>query len=79
MWNQPRRASVCARNPSTAFDCLFPLVLNVSDGFDTYIADRIGTFQLTAAGISEVGRRIRALDVPTLVVQEGGYCVPNLG
>jgi len=44
-----------------------------------YIGDPIGTFQLTTAGFNKVGRRIRTLNVPTLVVQEGGYCVPDLG
>ena len=56
-----------------------PQRLVVSAGFDTYIADPIGTFQLTTAGFNKVGRRIRTLNVPTLVVQEGGYCVPDLG
>jgi acetoin utilization deacetylase AcuC-like enzyme len=59
-----------------AFD---PRWLIVSAGFDTYIDDPIGTFQLTAAGFDEIGRRIRALNIPTLVVQEGGYWVPDLG
>ncbi len=53
--------------------------LIVSAGFDTYIGDPIGTFQLTPAGFNKVGRHIRTLNVPTLVVQEGDYCVPDLG
>ncbi len=60
----------------TAFN---PQWLIVSAGFDTYIGDPIGTFQLTTAGFNKVGQRIRTLNVPTLVVQEGGYCVPDLG
>jgi acetoin utilization deacetylase AcuC-like enzyme len=60
----------------TAFD---PQWLIVSAGFDTYTGDPIGTLQLTTAGFNEVGRRIRTLNVPMLVVQEGGYCVPDLG
>ena len=60
----------------TAFN---PQWLIVSAGFDTHIGDPIGTFQLTTAGFNKVGRRIRTLNVPTLVVQEGGYCVPDLG
>jgi acetoin utilization deacetylase AcuC-like enzyme len=59
-----------------AFD---PQWLVVSAGFDTYIADPIGTFQLTTAGFNKVGRCIQTLDVPTLVVQEGGYCIRDLG
>jgi len=56
-----------------------PQWLIVSAGFDTYIGDPIGTFQLTTSGFNKVGQRIRTLNVPTLVVQEGGYCVPDLG
>jgi len=59
-----------------AFD---PQWLIVSAGFDTYIDDPIGTFRLTTAGFNEIGLRIQALNIPTLVVQEGGYCVPDLG
>jgi acetoin utilization deacetylase AcuC-like enzyme len=56
-----------------------PQWLIISAGFDTYIGDPIGTFQLTTTGFNEVGQHIRTLNVPTLVVQEGGYCVPDLG
>jgi acetoin utilization deacetylase AcuC-like enzyme len=59
-----------------AFD---PQWLVVSAGFDTYIHDPIGTFQVTTGGFREIGCYIRALDKPTLVVQEGGYHVPDLG
>ena len=51
----------------------------MSAGFDTYVHDPISTFGVTTDGFYEIGRRIRALDVPTLVVQEGGYHVPDLG
>ena len=60
----------------TAFN---PQWLIVSAGFDTYTGDPIGTFHFTTAGFNKVGRRIRKLNAPTLVVQEGGYCVPDLG
>jgi acetoin utilization deacetylase AcuC-like enzyme len=43
------------------------------------IDDPIGIFHLTTDGFNEIGRRIRTLNEPTLVVQEGGYCVPDLG
>jgi len=56
-----------------------PLYLVVSAGFDTYVDDPIGSFQVTTDGFQEMGRRIRTLDLSTLVVQEGGYCVPDLG
>jgi acetoin utilization deacetylase AcuC-like enzyme len=53
--------------------------LIISAGFDTYVRDPVGTFQITTGGFYEIGRRIGELDLPTLVVQEGGYCVPDLG
>ena len=51
----------------------------ISAGFDTYARDPIGSFQVTTDGFWQIGERIRTLDTPTLVVQEGGYCVPDLG
>jgi acetoin utilization deacetylase AcuC-like enzyme len=56
-----------------------PRWLVLSAGFDTYLHDPVGTFRLTADAYGEIGQRIRALDVPTLVVQEGGYYLPDLG
>ena len=56
-----------------------PRWLVVSAGFDTYVHDPISTFQLTTAAFYKIGLRIRALNKPTLVVQEGGYHVPDLG
>jgi acetoin utilization deacetylase AcuC-like enzyme len=56
-----------------------PRWLVVSAGFDTYIHDPIGSFRVTTDGFGQIGRRIRRLGIPTLVVQEGGYCVPDLG
>jgi acetoin utilization deacetylase AcuC-like enzyme len=60
----------------TSFD---PRWLVVSAGFDTYIHDPVGTFLVTTSGFFKIGRRVRALNKPTLVVQEGGYHVPDLG
>ena len=56
-----------------------PHWLIVSAGFDTYVHDPIGTFQVTTSGFHEIGRHIGELNLPTLIVQEGGYCVPDLG
>ena len=56
-----------------------PDVLVVSLGVDTYRLDPIGDFQVTTEGLAEQGRRIGALGRPTVVVQEGGYHVPDLG
>lgn len=56
-----------------------PAWLVLSAGFDTYVDDPVGTFQITTAGFNAIGERIAELDLPTLVVQEGGYCIPSLG
>jgi len=53
--------------------------LIVSAGFDTFGGDPIGDFALTSAAYPAIGRRIAALGLPTLVVQEGGYAVAELG
>jgi acetoin utilization deacetylase AcuC-like enzyme len=85
-WNVPLSPGTGQDRYLSALDTLLarliafnPLWLIVSAGFDTYIDDPIGTFHLTTASFSEIGRRIQTLDIPTLVVQEGGYCVPDLG
>jgi acetoin utilization deacetylase AcuC-like enzyme len=56
-----------------------PRWLIVSAGFDTYVDDPIGTFQVTTGGFYGIGRRLGELAIPTLVVQEGGYCIADLG
>ncbi len=55
-----------------------PWVLVVSLGFDTMKGDPTGAFAITPTGMEGIGRAIRALDLPTLVVQEGGYSLRNL-
>ena len=59
-----------------AFD---PRFLVVSAGFDTFGGDPIADFALSSAAYPQIGRRIAALGVPTLIVQEGGYAVDALG
>jgi acetoin utilization deacetylase AcuC-like enzyme len=53
--------------------------LVVSAGFDTFGGDPLGDFALTSAAYPAIGRRIAALGLPTLVVQEGGYAIAELG
>jgi acetoin utilization deacetylase AcuC-like enzyme len=55
-----------------------PWALVVSLGFDVMKADPTGSFVLTPAGLRKVGEELGRLDVPTLVVQEGGYLLRNL-
>jgi acetoin utilization deacetylase AcuC-like enzyme len=60
-----------------------PAVLVVSAGLDTFAGDPVtqdaGGFALSAAAYPAIGRRIAALDLPTLFVQEGGYGIAALG
>lgn len=54
-------------------------IVVVSLGFDTYGQDPIGDFALSTPIYHEVGARVRRLGVPTVMIQEGGYDVANLG
>ncbi len=56
-----------------------PEALVVSLGLDIAKADPTGTWSLTPDGLHEVGRRIGALKLPTLLVQEGSYNIRSLG
>jgi acetoin utilization deacetylase AcuC-like enzyme len=56
-----------------------PQALVVSAGMDTYQDDPLGTFKLTRDGLYKVGAHIAALNLPTVVVMEGGYHLPSLG
>ena len=53
--------------------------LVVSLGFDAGEHDPSAAFKITDNGFSEAGRRLAALERPTLLVQEGGYLSPALG
>ncbi len=56
-----------------------PRYLVVSLGLDTVAGDPEGGFKLSSAGLTEIGRRVAGLDLPTLIVQEGGYVSETLG
>ncbi len=56
-----------------------PPYLVVSVGFDTLGGDLVGSLSLTMDGLAEISARIAALGIPTIIVQEGGYLVPQLG
>lgn len=55
-----------------------PTFLVVALGLDTIKGDPTGTFLLKASSLRTVGQRIGAMNLPTLVVQEGGYSLTNL-
>ena len=56
-----------------------PKYLVVSTGMDIYEGDLLGKFKITRAGIRQIGKRIAALNLPSLVVMEGGYDNDALG
>jgi acetoin utilization deacetylase AcuC-like enzyme len=56
-----------------------PDVLIVSLGLDTAAEDPICSFSLGPPEFEEIGRRLAALGLPTLMVQEGGYAVEAVG
>lgn len=56
-----------------------PDFLIVALGLDTAKGDPTGTWMLRAKDLEENGRMIGRLDLPTLVVQEGGYRTRTLG
>lgn len=56
-----------------------PKYLVVSSGFDTYEKDSIGGFKLTIPFYEMISNYINNLKLPTLIIQEGGYAVEDLG
>lgn len=56
-----------------------PQFLVLALGLDTAKGDPTGSFSLMAKDFLENGRVIGGLDLPTLVVQEGGYKTQTLG
>lgn len=62
-----------------AIEHFAPTYLVVAAGFDTYERDPVGDFRLTTPDYRRVGAAIRALGLPTVVVQEGGYYASHLG
>ena len=53
--------------------------LVVSLGVDTYEGDPISSFRLAAAHFTLLGERLAGLGMPTVLVQEGGYAVEEIG
>ena len=51
----------------------------VSLGFDTYEKDPVAFFNITRTGYRSMGEKFASLDLPLLLVQEGGYNVGDLG
>lgn len=56
-----------------------PAHLVVSAGMDVYADDPLGTIKVSTDGIGEIGKRIASLNLPTVIVMEGGYANEALG
>lgn len=56
-----------------------PDTLVVAAGLDIAIEDPFKAFAIETQGFNTIGRAIRELKLPMLVVQEGGYPSPSLG
>lgn len=56
-----------------------PDYLVVSLGFDGYKDDPIAGFGLDIQDYREIAQKVSQLQKPTLLIQEGGYCVEALG
>jgi len=55
-----------------------PEFLVVSVGYDIMKGDPTGTFMVSPEGMKRIGETLGKLHLPTLLVQEGGYSLPNL-
>ncbi len=56
-----------------------PKYLIIAAGFDTHSDDPIGGFRLDIGDYQKIAGRLAALDLPTLICQEGGYNLERLG
>ncbi len=56
-----------------------PNFLVLSAGFDTYLHDPIGGLGLSIPFYYNIGKAIQELHLKTLIIQEGGYAVEDLG
>jgi len=55
-----------------------PKYFVVSAGLDIMKGDPTGTFVIDNAGMRMIGEKLAELQIPTLLVQEGGYSLTNL-
>ena len=62
-----------------AIEVFSPEYLVVSAGFDIVQGDPVGGFSITPTGLHQIGKNIANLDLPTVIVQEGGYLLESLG
>lgn len=63
---------------ATAIDDFKADALVVALGFDAHARDPIGVLKLESDDFAGIATRVKALGVPTLVIQEGGYAIDAL-
>jgi acetoin utilization deacetylase AcuC-like enzyme len=56
-----------------------PDVLVLAAGLDIAVDDPFRGFAIETPGFQSIGKRIAGLELPIVIVQEGGYPSPNLG
>jgi len=56
-----------------------PQYLVLALGLDTAKGDPTGTWPINAKNFQQIGQEIKSLNLPVLVVQEGGYLTRTLG
>ncbi|MCP5153074.1 MAG: histone deacetylase family protein [Ectothiorhodospiraceae bacterium] len=56
-----------------------PQALVVALGLDASHADPLAFLAVSTAGFHRIGARLAELDLPTVLIQEGGYVSPELG
>jgi acetoin utilization deacetylase AcuC-like enzyme len=56
-----------------------PNYLVISAGMDIFDGDPLGTFKVTREAIGEIGKKIASLQLPTVIIMEGGYANKALG
>lgn len=56
-----------------------PQALVLALGFDTYKDDPISVLKLDIDAYRDIGARVASLELPTVIVQEGGYMVEAIG
>jgi acetoin utilization deacetylase AcuC-like enzyme len=56
-----------------------PAYLVLSAGMDIYADDPLGTIKVSTQGIGGIAKRIASLNLPTVIIMEGGYANEALG
>jgi len=84
--NWPLRPGTTYREYSVALGAALATItawrcdaLVVAAGFDTAEGDPLGLFRLQREEFADIGARVAALRLPTVVVQEGGYDLERVG